>query len=425
VCYVSDYRDSFLPSTDPLRAIRLAVRPVRRVAGSGFDVRQPACAGAARAICTRVTTEPDAHARRTSRRGRGSGTANVFIRMQPASAAPPGPHARREVPRHRRGPRCWSACGPASRTGVLDQAPPSFPTSPHPSLHRLKPKSAIPHVVRPRRASGARSRLGLRRSGNAKDSQRLGAAALALVAGAAWPLRAQMHMQTPHGDARGPSAFLRRGWDPGTSWLPDASPMHAAHYMFGRWTLMLHGKGFCPVRLAGRFPRQQPAGNRQLGRWQLRAGQWAAVNSRLRAMLSAERGPSAAGATAGWSIGRVLTGRAAHDRQHPHDLFMELAALYERPVARNLGLSLYLRVRRRAGGGARWPFPHRPSARTIRWRRSPIIGRTHPHHLWGRDRRGVHAEPKLEASWFNAGSRTRIGRTSTTRAAGSIPTAPV
>src|SRR3989449_7736344 len=35
-------------------------------------------------------------------------------------------------------------------------------------------------------------------------------------------------------------------------------------------------------------------------------------------------------------------GAPLHDRQHPHDLFMELAALYERPVAQNLALSLYL-----------------------------------------------------------------------------------
>src|SRR2546427_2864859 len=31
----------------------------------------------------------------------------------------------------------------------------------------------------------------------------------------------------------------------------------------------------------------------------------------------------------------------SHDHQHPHDLVMELAALYERAVARNLAVSLY------------------------------------------------------------------------------------
>src|SRR2546427_9435233 len=34
--------------------------------------------------------------------------------------------------------------------------------------------------------------------------------------------------------------------------------------------------------------------------------------------------------------GESYRGAPLYDRQHPHDLFMELAALYERPVARNL-----------------------------------------------------------------------------------------
>src|SRR3989441_8124184 len=37
--------------------------------------------------------------------------------------------------------------------------------------------------------------------------------------------------------------------------------------------------------------------------------------------------------------GESYQGVPLHDRQHPHDLFMELSALYERPVARNLGRS--------------------------------------------------------------------------------------
>jgi len=59
--------------------------------------------------------------------------------MQVASAAPPGAGARREVPRRRRGPRCRSACVPHPVREFWDQAPPSFPTSPHPCRHRLKP----------------------------------------------------------------------------------------------------------------------------------------------------------------------------------------------------------------------------------------------------------------------------------------------
>src|SRR5256885_14044154 len=67
---------------------------------------------------------------------------------------------------------------------------------------------------------------------------------LALVAGAASPLRAQMHMQHPMEMPAGPLGIPETRMGSGTAWLPDASPMHAAHYRLGRWTLMLHGKGF-------------------------------------------------------------------------------------------------------------------------------------------------------------------------------------
>jgi hypothetical protein len=50
-----------------------------------------------------------------------------------------------------------------------------------------------------------------------------------------------------------------------------------------------------------------------------------------------------------------------HDRQHPHDLFMELSARYEVPVAANLGVSLYAAP---VGEPAIGPvaYMHRPSA---------------------------------------------------------------
>src|SRR2546427_8335599 len=53
-----------------------------------------------------------------------------------------------------------------------------------------------------------------------------------------------MHMQHPMEMNAGPLGIPETRMGSGTSWLPDASPMHAAHYMLGRWTLMLHGKGF-------------------------------------------------------------------------------------------------------------------------------------------------------------------------------------
>ena len=82
----------------------------------------------------------------------------------------------------------------------------------------------------------------------------------------------------------------------------------------------------------------------------------------LRAMLSAEP----------WTIGgcgypdllatgEVCDGDTIHDLQHPHDLFMELAADYERPLAGGLRLHAYAAL---AGEPALGPpgFPHRASA---------------------------------------------------------------
>jgi hypothetical protein len=163
----------------------------------------------------------------------------------------------------------------------------------------------------------------------------------------------------------------------------------------------LHGQGFFQYDWQGgsRGASQlgivnwvMAAANRPLGRGQLQ----------VRAMVSAEP----------WTIGSrgypllVQSGESyqdapLRDRQHPHDLFMELAALYERPVARNLGLSLYLAA---VGEPAVGPvaFPHRPSAVD-----DPLAPISHhwqdgTHITFGVVTAGIFARSvKLEASWFN------------------------
>src|SRR5437899_5030635 len=227
------------------------------------------------------------------------------------------------------------------------------------------------------------------------------AAALALVAGTASPLRAQIHTPHPMEMNAGPLGIPETRMGSGTSWLPDASPMHAAHYMLARWTLMLHGKGF--------FQYDWQGGSR--GSNQLGIGNWGMVAAsrllgggqlQLRAMLSAE--PWTIG-NRGYPLlvqsGESYQGAPLHDRQHPHDLFMELAALYERPVARNFGLSVYLAP---VGEPAVGPvaFPHRPSVAD-----DPLAPISHhwqdgTHITFGVVTAGVFTrEVKLEASWFN------------------------
>ena len=57
------------------------------------------------------------------------------------------------------------------------------------------------------------------------------------------PAAAQMPMGMPMPSA-GVLGIADSRAGSGTSWLPDASPMHAAHYQAGAWTLMLHGAAF-------------------------------------------------------------------------------------------------------------------------------------------------------------------------------------
>src|SRR2546430_11055096 len=92
---------------------------------------------------------------------------------------------------------------------------------------------------------------------------------LTLIACAAWPLRAQMDMQHSMKMNEGPLGIPESRMGSGTSWLPDASPMHATHMVLGDWTLMLHGKGFAQYDWQG-----GPRGSNRLGviNWAMEIG---------------------------------------------------------------------------------------------------------------------------------------------------------
>ncbi|HEX5437760.1 MAG TPA: hypothetical protein VFW98_11415 [Gemmatimonadaceae bacterium] len=167
------------------------------------------------------------------------------------------------------------------------------------------------------------------------------------------------------GMAPGPLGIPMSRAGSGTSWVPDASPMHAHHFVAGNWELMLHYLAF------GYYDRQNGADAATRGGDQVGSVNWAMLMAlrpvgdgrlQLRGMLSAE--PWTVGVR-GYPLllqsGEAYRGQPLHDRQHPHDLFMELAALYERPVSRTLGVQLYVApVGEPASGPV--PFPHRPSA---------------------------------------------------------------
>ncbi|HMF98369.1 MAG TPA: hypothetical protein VKE96_28915 [Vicinamibacterales bacterium] len=206
------------------------------------------------------------------------------------------------------------------------------------------------------------------------------------------------HMQMEHGDHM---------WMPptrdgsGTSWLPDDTPMYALHAQAGPWTLMAHGSVFFHYLYESGDRGSDQAGsvNWFMGMAGRSVG---AGHLRLRAMMSLEP----------WTVrgcgypdllasGEVCEGEAIHDRQHPHDLFMELAATYDRPLAGDVRLELY-------GGPVGEPalgptaFSHRISAMP-----SPIAPITHhwfdsTHIAYGVVTGGLYGKVwKTEASVFN------------------------
>src|SRR3569832_2187808 len=147
----------------------------------------------------------------------------------------------------------------------------------------------------------------------------------------------------------------------GTSWQPQAAPHYGWHFVRGSWSLMIHGVAYAE------YDRQLGArGDDQFG--SINWGMLMAMHSlwggmrHLHGMRSAE--PATIGSE-GYPLllqsGESYRGSPLHDRQHPHDLFMETAAIYEHPVADNLALSLYVAP---VGEPAIGPvaFPHRPSA---------------------------------------------------------------
>ncbi|MGZ5468086.1 MAG: hypothetical protein ACXWG5_02975 [Candidatus Aminicenantales bacterium] len=133
----------------------------------------------------------------------------------------------------------------------------------------------------------------------------------------------------------------------GTSWLPDSSPAAAFHLSVGSWNFMIHGSAFV------RFTSQDAgnAGERGDSKFDgpsmimFSASRPAGASGQLmfRTMLSLD--PIVEGG-AGYPLlfqsGETWQGIELIDRQHPHDLFGELAMSYSRTIGRDAEAFLYL-----------------------------------------------------------------------------------
>lgn len=187
----------------------------------------------------------------------------------------------------------------------------------------------------------------------------------------------------------------------GTSWLPDAAPMHAVHASAGAWTIMTHGTGFLQYDKQG-----GPRGNTQIGsiNWAMLMAARNLAGGRLQFRGMASLEPFTIG-SGGYPLllqtGETYRGEPLVDRQHPHELVMELAAQYERAVSRDIAVSLYAAP---VGEPAVGPvaFPHRPSAGN-----DPFAPLSHhwqdaTHVVFGTVTAGVFTRTlKLEGSVFN------------------------
>ncbi len=128
----------------------------------------------------------------------------------------------------------------------------------------------------------------------------------------------------------------------GTSWQPDSSLHSGLHFMKGEWTLMLHGYAQLIYDHQG-GPRgaDKTFSSNMLMLMGTRAAGEGTFG--FRAMLSAE--PLTLG-RGGYPLllqtGETADGRTPlTDRQHPHDMLMELAVTYSRPVAESTSVFAY------------------------------------------------------------------------------------
>ena len=187
----------------------------------------------------------------------------------------------------------------------------------------------------------------------------------------------------------------------GTAWLPDITPMYAAHWQAGEWQLMAHGNVFAQY-----LYDSGERGSKQFGsvNWLMGMARRQVGSGRVgaRVMMSLEpltiRG---CGYPDLLATGERCDGETIHDRQHPHDLLMELAAEYEGPITGALRWQLYAGL---AGEPALGPvsYPHRPSAMS-----NPLAPIVHhwldaTHISFGVVTAGAYgARWKAEASAFN------------------------
>jgi hypothetical protein len=147
----------------------------------------------------------------------------------------------------------------------------------------------------------------------------------------------------------------------GTAWQPASSPMYMHHKTAGDWLLMFHYNLTAGVNRQGgpRGVTKADSANWFMPMAYRRAGKG---TLQLRGMFSAEPFTfPPGGSPLLFQTGETYKGEHIIDRQHPHDLFMELSAQYTLPLGERGTWYTYFGY---PGEPALGPvaFPHRMSA---------------------------------------------------------------
>ena len=127
----------------------------------------------------------------------------------------------------------------------------------------------------------------------------------------------------------------------GTSWQPALTPMYGAHKMVGKWMVMTH------YNVSVNYDQQTgPRGDYQYNstNWFMMMGDRSVGRDdlQLRTMLSLEPlTVTPRGYPLLFQSGEQYDGKPIVDRQHPHDLFMELASRYTHPIASDSAIFAY------------------------------------------------------------------------------------
>lgn len=127
----------------------------------------------------------------------------------------------------------------------------------------------------------------------------------------------------------------------GTAWQPDSSPMDGLHGDIAGWSTMLHGYGTLVYDDQG-----GPRGDTKTFFESMIMGMaqrpLAGGTLTLRAMGSLDPPMGKSGYPLLLQTGETANGRTQlTDRQHPHDLFMELAGVYSHPLTDKLSGLVY------------------------------------------------------------------------------------